>query len=56
MTMEVLGSGTVEDPFFKEDDQAGEVWSDSITRTRIIRFFHLLIKPLIFGIEFERIA
>jgi len=25
MKVDVLGSGTVEDPFFKEDDQAGEV-------------------------------
>ena len=25
--------------FFKEDYQAGEVWSDSITRTRIISYF-----------------
>jgi len=25
MKVDVLGSGTVEDPFFEEDDQAGEV-------------------------------
>ena len=24
MKLDVLGSGTVEDPFFKEDDQAGK--------------------------------